>query len=833
MTMRRFVGKLQLLPLVVSVLLPLVPVASATEGFDIISTAQSDSPSSSPATAALESSSAWQFPSNISLRAGVLVAPPFATQSEDGEFGGFQIDLLRRMQIFAKEYDNVNFDLTMSRSPPSYLKALDLVASDCLELAGPTTHTVEDCDKFDIIIANYYATAARHLRVHLSPPVLRSSISAIKYLDKTGPDYTTLSQAQAAQAPICLKDGAYYATVVRERFPDAVYYSCSNHEDCIESLKEEKCVLYSDDELQLLYVAAWDSSLEVTGEQFNTQYIVWAFSRALPQTTLIMLDKWLRDAVTNATTDQIYYKYFQKALCPIGTAGEQCELPCDPDHGKANNRGVCICKSSKWTGDDCSIGVPENVNSLSTGMLWAAYVMFMLNVFAISLCAAWLYWKRCTAQVQVSQPSFLCLVLAGCLISSSTILALAQEDTGEGSVPACMAIPWLYSVGFCVTFGTLFAKIRRVFLIFRNAITMPGSSSSRNFVSFPETLAVIGAVLAVDIIILILWTALDPLQWQREVLTEDVFGEPLESIGYCTAEHWAIWAGLIAALHVLLMAVACFMCYAARKIPTRFAEGKYISIAMISNLQIFVVGVPILVIIGADPQTGFFVRSVIIWMNDFVVVTLIFGNLIYSVHFDDVTKENGVGPNSVRDVVGSAIQEYRSNVQRSTKESGLMESSEVASDRPAEATPQPKTQQAPVIESIKEDSSKSDEEKIDKEDQAALAPMKTFGNSKTTTDPLGEDKNSWAMNTVSMMLPSECEDHQDEKVEDKNVTHSQKPIDVLKDDKNSWGTGTLSMIAAEDKTNVVQTNTVQKPVDALKDEKNSWAMGTLSSVAED
>jgi hypothetical protein len=43
---------------------------------------------------------------------------------------------------------------------------------------------------------------------------------------------------------------------------------------------------------------------------------------------------------------------------------------------------------------------------------------------------------------------------------------------------------------------------------------------------------------------------------------------------------------------------------------------------MISNLQIFVVGLPVLIILGADSQTGFFVRCVIIWMNDLAVVVL-------------------------------------------------------------------------------------------------------------------------------------------------------------------------------------------------------------------
>ena len=83
---------------------------------------------------------------------------------------------------------------------------------------------------------------------------------------------------------------------------------------------------------------------------------------------------------------------------------------------------------------------------------------------------------------------------------------------------------------------------------------------------------------------------------------------------------------------------------------------------MISNLQIFIVGVPILVILGSDPQASFFVRSVVVWMNDFAVVTLIFGNLIYSVHWDP----EGSSDQDVKATVGSAIKQFTRSVRLSS-----------------------------------------------------------------------------------------------------------------------------------------------------------------------
>jgi Bacterial extracellular solute-binding proteins, family 3/7 transmembrane sweet-taste receptor of 3 GCPR len=394
-----------------------------------------------------------RFPKEITLRAAVLHAPPFATVEElpDGSviYGGFQPDLLKRLQVFAAA-DNVTLNWNLSVSLPQYGSAMDLVANDCEAVVENPEH---NCGWLDMIVGNYYATPERAVRVDLSPAWLRSTISTVKYAGKTGKDYTTLAQAEEDMATVCLKNGTFYATLVKAKFPKINYFMCPALDECLNELKNETCVLYADDELQLRFKTAWDPSLEMTPETFNTQYIVWPTSFNLDPIVSILLNRWVLKAVTNATLDELYSTYFQKALCPVGTAGEHCELPCDADHGAADSRGVCICQSNKYTGDDCSIEVPEDTNLIPPSLLGMAYAMLGINITVIVGCSLWLIWQRNTAQVQVSQPFFLYLVLSGCLISSMTILPLAQQHEGDGPVHACMAIPWLYSVGFSITFG--------------------------------------------------------------------------------------------------------------------------------------------------------------------------------------------------------------------------------------------------------------------------------------------------------------------------------------------------------------------------------------------
>ena len=439
-----------------------------------------------------------------------------------------QIDLLDRLKLFALE-DDVKLDFILKPSPPQYGAAFNLVANDCNTTENP--YRAEECDEFDMIVANFYSTPARSLRSHLSPSWLRSTISTMKFTEKKSlRDVTTMGQASDFGVPVCLTGGTFYAGVVQSKFPDINFVFCGDQDVCIGKLKTEECGLYASDELQLRHRAANDLTLDVTPESFNTQYITWAIKDKVPNVR--WLEKWIYQAVTNTTMDELYFKYFQKELCPVGSAGAKCELPCDPDHGEADERGYCICSSTKWTGDDCSIEVPEDTNLIGSSLKTVAYAMVAVNYGVILFLVGWLFWKRDSAQVRMSQPFFLGLVLLGCFISTSTILAMTQEDEGDGPVRACMVIPWLYSVGFSITFGCLFAKIRRVYLIFKSA-----ADFRRNKVTLRETCNVTAIVLLLDVIILLIWTIVDPLQWTREVVTADKYGNVLSSVGYCSSEQ--------------------------------------------------------------------------------------------------------------------------------------------------------------------------------------------------------------------------------------------------------------------------------------------------------
>ncbi|CAB9506006.1 acid type B receptor subunit 2 [Seminavis robusta] len=634
------------------------------------------------------------IPPDLTLRVGLFQNPPVSFVSKENEgiqFRGFYVELLESLQVFATA-DNVTLQFELKEVTSSYNDAFSMVANDCKEVFSASLGEREGdywdedddkCNRYDVIAGSFYATADRALRAHLTPSILKDSVNTVKFLgtdEHQSPSITTMKEASRANAPVCVRGGTYFAQVVQGKFPDLNYYWCDSNLACVADLKQGKCVLNVAGELGLRYLAAWDDALEVTGEALSTTFIVWPTRDTLPPMVLRAMDRWILAALNNGTMDALYSKYFQKALCPVGTAGEQCELPCDPNHGQADGRGICVCESSKWTGDDCSVELEEDTNMVPLAFKVIALCMVAINGLVILLCAVWLCVYRNSPQVRYAQPFFLLLVLLGCAISSSTILALLQEDSPGGDKPSCMSIPWLYSVGFAITFGTLCAKVLRVYMVFATGSRRTNNQRRAHFVSFHATLLVIGGVLLVDVAILVSWTLIDPLVWVRTVTVADQFGQPLASHGYCTSDSWKLFACLIGVFHLGLMAVACYLSYIARGIPSRFNQSKYVAIAMVSNLQIFVVGVPVLVILGTETQTSFFVRSCIVWMNDLMVVSLIFGNLMYSVYYS--SPEND-GTDAVQMDIRRAVGKLAgSSVQQMAPGSSVQSVQQMFSQRP-------------------------------------------------------------------------------------------------------------------------------------------------------
>ena len=294
----------------------------------------------------------------------------------------------------------------------------------------------------------------------------------------------------------------------------------------------------------------------------------------------------------------------------------------------------------------------EDKNILSSSLVTVGSFLVIVNYCIAATLGSLTFLNRKHKVIRASQPLFLYMVLLGCCISTTTIFFFGQNDdgggkdrrtvNGEGDIsPAyenaddvnCMMQPFLYSFGFIFSFAALFAKVTRIVKIFGN------KKLSRVVITWVDMMKPIVLLLAVDVAILIAWASDDTakLEWKREVLSSDITsGVVLSSVGMCKSDAdgnpWT-YASLILAIHFAVLVYGNYMCYKGRNAGTAFAESKYVFMAMVSNLQIMALGLPMLIMVYDNPTTNYFMRTGIVFFNDVGVMLLIFLPKFYLVYF--------------------------------------------------------------------------------------------------------------------------------------------------------------------------------------------------------
>ena len=292
--------------------------------------------------------------------------------------------------------------------------------------------------------------------------------------------------------------------------------------------------------------------------------------------------------------------------------------------------------------------VPEEQMSYLTSGIKAAGILYVaLQFIFTAFFLMWTIYFRDQVIVRKSQPVFLILVLIGCFIVSTSILpTIAEEaypyvqdpanqettdvpnDDIDGVNAACMAFPWLFNVGFTITFSSLFAKIWRV-----HQILIHAASLRRTTVEAKDVAIIMVIFLSIQIVLLLIWQLVDPLKWQREVIKYNDRGYAIESVGRCSSENSLSFAIPIAVFDFGCLLIALYLCYVTRNVPSDLNEGRWLTASIISILQVLLLTVPVLVIAWDDPNAFFFVRATAVFLVSMGVSCFIFLPKFYQLHF--------------------------------------------------------------------------------------------------------------------------------------------------------------------------------------------------------
>jgi hypothetical protein len=264
--------------------------------------------------------------------------------------------------------------------------------------------------------------------------------------------------------------------------------------------------------------------------------------------------------------------------------------------------------------------VDYEYNQLGNGIITYGYTITVLLLVSTVACGCWTYKNRTSSVVRASQPFFLILISIGVFVFGSSIIPMTFDD-GNHSVEACnkacMAVPWLATMGWSILFSALYAKIRRVNLVIHNVRNFKSVKVSESDVMTPFAI-----LFTANLILLLVWTFVDPLFWERRDLNAT------ESYGTCAAETdsaaWKVILALLGALNGAALVGANVEAWKARKVDTEFGESSYIGLIMASMLQVVLVGVPLSFLVQDNPTARFFVNSSMAFVVCSSVLLLLF-----------------------------------------------------------------------------------------------------------------------------------------------------------------------------------------------------------------
>jgi 7 transmembrane sweet-taste receptor of 3 GCPR/Receptor family ligand binding region len=240
----------------------------------------------------------------------------------------------------------------------------------------------------------------------------------------------------------------------------------------------------------------------------------------------------------------------------------------------------------------------------------------------------WLVWTflhKDKDVVKSSQPIFLSQLCIGTFLIASGVIPMSLQEPirDHGLDIACMATPWLISVGFVTAIAALFSKTWRLNKLMKH------SRNYRRVAVRPRDVArPFFGLLLLNVAVLLAWTLDAPLVWERSpVANYDSFGRSVESVGLCQSagqKYAAVYPSLICILNLSVLVFALYQAYVARNLPTEFSESTYIGIAMALLLEVVLISVPILFLASDDPTVVFLVRSILATVSALSILLPVF-----------------------------------------------------------------------------------------------------------------------------------------------------------------------------------------------------------------
>ncbi|RDD36470.1 Gamma-aminobutyric acid type B receptor subunit 2 [Trichoplax sp. H2] len=238
---------------------------------------------------------------------------------------------------------------------------------------------------------------------------------------------------------------------------------------------------------------------------------------------------------------------------------------------------------------------------------------------------AFTFIKRNNRFIKMASPNLNCCILIGCILCYTSVLISGMDAV----IPAlkdrkysCVAEIWLLSIGFTIAFGSVMLKTWRIFKIFTN------KTKIRLVIKDIHLLTRVTELLIVDIIILTLWSVIDPVSTTEIDVGTVVKNEKQiirNRIQVCTSNYSIVWLIIILVFKSVMLMYGVSLAWRTRKVLIQtFNDSRSLAVTIYNILVLSSTGVIVGMLSNNIYNVGFALKSTFIILCTTSSVCLVF-----------------------------------------------------------------------------------------------------------------------------------------------------------------------------------------------------------------
>uniref|UniRef100_A0A1A9UIR0 G-protein coupled receptors family 3 profile domain-containing protein n=1 Tax=Glossina austeni TaxID=7395 RepID=A0A1A9UIR0_GLOAU len=203
---------------------------------------------------------------------------------------------------------------------------------------------------------------------------------------------------------------------------------------------------------------------------------------------------------------------------------------------------------------------------------------------------------------------------------------LTKEIKTVCSFQICQARAWLLSTGFTLAYGAMFSKVWRV-----HRFTTKAKTDPKKKVEPWKLYTMVTGLLSVDLIILIAWQVIDPLQRILETFpledpistTDDIKIRP--ELEHCESSQNSVWLGLVYGYKGLILVFGLFLAYETRSIKVKqINDSRYVGMSIYNVVVLCLITAPVGMVIASQQDASFVFVALAVIFCCFLSMLLIF-----------------------------------------------------------------------------------------------------------------------------------------------------------------------------------------------------------------